>query len=59
MRFFARITEKSSDSSDPWISCELEGKNQEDRQILTGHCTLILPLRLEMLGLADNQPVTP
>ena len=47
MRFFARITEKSSDSSDPWISCELEGKNQEDRQILTGHCTLILPLRSE------------
>ena len=47
MRFFARITEKSSDFSDPWISCELEGKNQEDRQILTGRCTLILPSRLE------------
>ena len=47
MRFFARITEQSSDPSDPWISCELEGKNQEERQILTGRCTLMLPLRLE------------
>jgi hypothetical protein len=47
MRFFARITEKSSDSSDPWVSCELEGKNQENRQILTGRCTLMLPLRSE------------
>ena len=47
MRFFARVTDKSSDSSDPWITCDLEGKNQEDRQILTGRCTLILPLHSE------------
>ena len=47
MRFFARIIEKSNDSSDPWIGCELEGKNQEERQILSGRCTLMLPLRLE------------
>ena len=45
MRFFARVTEKSSDASDPWITCEVEGKNQEDRQILTGRCKLILPIR--------------
>jgi acyl dehydratase len=45
MRFFARVTDKSSDSSDPWITCDLEGRNQENRQILTGRCTLILPLR--------------
>ena len=45
MRFFARVTEKSSDASDPWITCELEGKNQENRQIMTGRCTLILPIR--------------
>lgn len=45
MRFFARVTEKSSDASDPWITCELEGKNQEDRQIMTGRCTLLLPIR--------------
>lgn len=47
MRFFARITEKSSDPSDSWVGCELEGKNQDERQILTGRCTLILPSRLE------------
>ena len=43
MRFFARVTEKSSDASDRWITCALEGKNQENRQIMTGRCTLILP----------------
>lgn len=45
MRFSGRVTDKSADRSDPWIACELEGKNQEDRQILTGRCTLLLPLR--------------
>lgn len=45
MRFSARIVEKSGASGDPWIVCEVIGRNQEDRQILTGHCTLILPSR--------------
>lgn len=45
MRFSARVVEKSGTSSDPWIVCELTGTNQEDRQILTGRCTLILPSR--------------
>src|SRR6266542_3349740 len=45
MRFSARIAEKSDDPSDPWVTCELEGTNQEDKQILKGHCTLILPRR--------------
>ncbi|HSK28856.1 MAG TPA: hypothetical protein VLA17_02740 [Candidatus Limnocylindria bacterium] len=45
MRFSARITEKSSDPADPWITCDLEGSNQDDRQIITGCCTLILPRR--------------
>ncbi len=45
MRFSAQIADKSADFSDPWIVCDLEGKNQEDRQILTGRCTLILPIR--------------
>ena len=43
MRFLVRVIEKSRDSSDPWIICAVEGKNQEDRQILTGRCTLTLP----------------
>jgi acyl dehydratase len=45
MRFSGTITEKSTDPSDPWIACELNGTNQEDRQILTGRCTLTLPRR--------------
>src|SRR5256886_3092004 len=45
MRFSARIAEKSDDPSDPWVTCELEGTNQEDKQILKGRCTLILPRR--------------
>jgi acyl dehydratase len=45
MRFAGKIREKSADSSENWILCDLEGTNQENRQILTGHCTLILPCR--------------
>ena len=45
MRFSARITEKSTDPTDPWISCELQGTNQGNKQILTGHCILVLPTR--------------
>jgi len=42
MRFSAKVIEKSPNASEPWIVCELIGKNQEDRQILTGQCTLML-----------------
>jgi acyl dehydratase len=45
MRFSGKVVEKSADPSDLWISCEIEGKNQEGRQILTGRCTLLLPHR--------------
>ena len=45
MRFGLRIAEKSTDRADPWIICELQGTNQDDQQILTGRCTLILPTR--------------
>src|SRR6476620_2694388 len=45
MRFSGQVVEKSSDPSDSWITCEVEGRNQEDRQILTGRCTVILPRR--------------
>lgn len=45
MRFSAKIAEKSSDGSDSFVICELEGTNQQNRQILTGRCTLILPRR--------------
>ena len=45
MRFRAEITEKSADSSDSWIACDLAGTNQDGKQILTGRCTLSLPRR--------------
>ena len=39
------ILEKSASSADPWIRCEIEGKNQQGRQILTGSCILTIPAR--------------
>ena len=48
--YSGRITEKSSTSDDPWIRCEIEGKNQEGRQILTGFCVLIVPAKDPGLG---------
>ena len=45
MRFDAKVAAKSSGTSDSSVICDLEGSNQENRQILTGRCTLILPRR--------------
>jgi acyl dehydratase len=45
MRFGGRVLDKSAESSDSWITCELDGRNQASQQILTGRCTLILPRR--------------
>jgi hypothetical protein len=52
MRFSARIAEKSTDPADPWVICELYGTNQDDQQILSGRCTLILPGH----SLRDHEP---
>jgi acyl dehydratase len=45
MRFGGRVVDKSADAADPWIACEIEGHNQESKQILVGRCTLSLPGR--------------
>lgn len=45
MRFTGRVVEKSADPADPWIDCELNGKNQDDKQIITGRCRVMLPRR--------------
>jgi len=45
MRFGGRIVEKSNDPSETTIIGELEGTNQDNKQILTGRCTLALPRR--------------
>jgi hypothetical protein len=36
--------EKSSGADPSWVACDPKRKNQDDRQILTGRCTVILPL---------------
>ena len=46
MFFSGAVVEKSPDASDPWLTCELEGKNQDGDPILTGRCTVTLPVRL-------------
>jgi acyl dehydratase len=45
MRYSATVVEKSPAADDPWIVCELEGKNQDGVEILRGRCTLTLPSR--------------
>src|ERR1700741_4286147 len=45
MNFSGRVVEKSLDPTDSWITCDLHGKNQGGKQILTGRCTVILPRR--------------
>ncbi|MEA1015754.1 hypothetical protein [Sphingosinicella sp. LY1275] len=40
LRFTGRVAEKSEDAADPWMVCEMEGFNGEDRQILQSTCTL-------------------
>jgi acyl dehydratase len=44
-RYTATVVEKSADSNDPWIVLEVDGRNQNDEQIIAGRCTLLLPGR--------------
>lgn len=43
MRFSGRVVEKSTSAEDPWLVCELEGRNQDGQQIMSGRCTVLLP----------------
>jgi acyl dehydratase len=46
-RIFYRgnIVEKSATAEDPWVRCDVEGTNQQGRQILTGTCLLLFPAK--------------
>jgi acyl dehydratase len=44
-RYAATVVEKSPDPAEPWVICQLEGRNQNDEVILTGRCTLTIPTR--------------
>ena len=43
LRYSARITETAPRSDGIAISCEIEGKNQQNEQILVGNCLVLLP----------------
>lgn len=43
LRYTGVVVERSSSPTDPWLVCDLEGKNQEDRQVVSGRCTVVLP----------------
>jgi acyl dehydratase len=43
LRCSARVTEKSKRADGTAISCEVEGKNQQDEQVLIGSCVLLVP----------------
>jgi acyl dehydratase len=45
IRYCGTVVEKSVQPGDPWIVCELEGRNQRDETILTGRCVLRLAPR--------------
>ncbi len=44
-RYGGTVVEKSADSEKPWIVIELDGRNQNDEQIIAGRCTMLLPRR--------------
>jgi acyl dehydratase len=43
LRYSARITKTTPRSDGLAISCEIEGKNQQNEQILVGSCLVLLP----------------
>jgi acyl dehydratase len=43
LRYSARITETATRSDGIAISCAVEGKNQQNEQILVGSCLVLLP----------------
>ena len=45
MIFSGKVVEKSPDPADPWLVCEVEGRDQEGTSILSGRCTVLLPAR--------------
>ena len=55
MRFSGTVVEKSPAAGDPWLTCEIEGTNQDGEQIVRGQCTVVLPSRA---GGQQKRPAT-
>ncbi len=51
MRLSGIVTEKASTAGETWIRCDLEGRNQNDRQIMSGWCIIVLPSCADRGGL--------
>lgn len=47
IRYFGRVVAKSAFADDPWVECEINGKNQRDESILTARCVLRVATRIE------------
>ncbi len=45
MLYTMTVVDKSKDPRDPQVTFQVEGRNQEDKQILTARCTVTLPTR--------------
>ena len=45
MIFGGTVVEKSPEAADPWVACEVTGRNQDDERIVAGRCTVVLPVR--------------
>jgi hypothetical protein len=43
LRYSARITETTKSREGIAITCEVEGKNQRNEQILVGSCIVLVP----------------
>jgi acyl dehydratase len=44
-RYTATVVEKSADPDRPWLTLELDGRNQHGEQIIAGRCTVLVPSR--------------
>jgi acyl dehydratase len=44
-RYSATVVEKSHDPDRPWLTLELDGRNQNGEQIVAGRCTVLVPGR--------------
>lgn len=45
LRYGAIVVERAPTPDDPWLVCDIEGKNQDGKQVLSGRCTVVLPTK--------------
>lgn len=45
LRYGGIVVERAPTPDDPWLVCDIEGKNQDGKQVLSGRCTVVLPTK--------------